>query len=115
LRENANPSQLFAAPFRFTIGRRTSSGSEGKLQIGFGIGILMGKAHEAQTERILSNRHPKHSIQKIPLWLNLSLSYRVFLRNDASWKDVEFVPFPLKEFLPATGGRSAVHDFQHHL
>ncbi len=51
------------APFRFTIGRRTYSGSVKKLQIGFATGILMQGAREAQTGRILSKRHPKHPIK----------------------------------------------------
>ena len=53
LRENAGHSTIFTAPFRFTIGRRTYSGSVEKLQIGFVAGILMGRAREAQAERIL--------------------------------------------------------------
>ena len=66
LRENADHSKIFAAPFRFTIGRHTYSGSVARLQIGFATGILMGGAREAQTERILSKRHPKRGINKGP-------------------------------------------------
>lgn len=55
---------MFVAAFRFTIGRPTYSGSVEKLQIGFTTGILRGGAREAQTERILSKRHPKHRIKK---------------------------------------------------
>ena len=53
LRENAGHSKIFAAPFRFTIGRPTHSGSVARLQIGFATGILMAGASEAQQTRIL--------------------------------------------------------------
>ena len=64
LRENAAHSKIFAASFRFTIERGTYSRSVEKLQIGFGTGILMARAREDQTERILSKRHPKRLIDK---------------------------------------------------
>jgi hypothetical protein len=35
-----------------------------ELQIGFGTGVVMAGAREAQTERILSKRHPKRGINK---------------------------------------------------
>jgi|GEM_PF-5604703 len=64
LREKAGHSKLFAAPYRFTIGRRTYSGSVEKLQIRFGTGILMPRPSQAHPERILANRHPDHRIKK---------------------------------------------------
>ena len=66
LRENAGHSNIFAAPFRVTIGRRTCSGSVAGLQIVFATGMLMGGARESQTELILSKRHLKHFIKEIP-------------------------------------------------
>ncbi len=60
LRENAGHSKIFAAPFRFTIERGPYPVSVEKLQIGFGIGVLLVGARAGQTERILSKKHPKH-------------------------------------------------------
>src|SRR5208283_5765250 len=64
LRENAGHSSIIAAPVRFTIGRRTYSGSVAGLQNRFDTRILMGGEREGQTERILLKMDPKPGMNK---------------------------------------------------
>jgi hypothetical protein len=71
LRENAGHSKIFTALFRFTIGRCACFESVAGLQIGFGTGILMRGAREAQTERILAKMHPERDINKGPIGRHL--------------------------------------------
>ncbi len=91
LRENAGYSKIFAALFRFTIGKRTHSGSVSILQIGLATGILLAGAREAQTLRTLSKRHPKHPIQGYPCGL-FSLFSADFSPNMGSWEGL--IPGP---------------------
>jgi hypothetical protein len=53
LRENAGLGSALAELFRFTIGGRVRFKSVEKLGIGSDTGILMARAGEDQTERIL--------------------------------------------------------------